>query len=96
MTLYDGREFVLAAVGGEGVFHVAYVEAVVVFAEGFPVDGAITSPVSHAANFLDVFEDSYTIEFSDAGWTIRSARGKMGGTRRQLLGVCLRLVLPDG
>ena len=75
VTLDDGGEFVLATVGGEGVFHVTFVEAVVIFAEGFAVDSAVASPVSHAADFFDVFEDSHSIEFGDARWT-RISQGK--------------------
>ena len=54
VTLDDCRELVLATVCGEGVFHVAYVEAVVVLAEGFAVDGAVAAPVAHSVDLFDV------------------------------------------
>jgi len=37
---------VLTAVDWEGVFHVSFVEAVVVFGEGAAVDGAVAAPVA--------------------------------------------------
>jgi hypothetical protein len=70
VTLDDGGEFVLTTVGGEGVFHVSYVEAVVIFTQGFAVDGTVASPVSHSTDLFDVFEDSHSFEFGYAGWTM--------------------------
>jgi hypothetical protein len=78
MTLDDGGEFVLAAVSWEGVFHVAHVEAVVVFTEGFTVHGAVAAPVAHATDFLDIFQDSYAVEFGDTGWTKKINVGRDG------------------
>jgi hypothetical protein len=44
---------------------VSFVKTIVVFCKSFSIDGAVTAPISHTSDFLDIVKDTDAIELGN-------------------------------